>query len=127
LDQALSAIQTKAQKFLRKFIRKTGLRATGAGRHGVRAYAGPKPGGSPVRQHLARLRVITVILLLLALAGTVLPLPSRRQQVVILLDVSDSIDRGEQERARRSALRFLAGLSPRDQAAAVAFAAGSGS
>jgi Mg-chelatase subunit ChlD len=70
------------------------------------------------------LRVITVILLLLALAGTVLPLPSRRQQVVILLDVSDSIDRGEQERARRSALRFLAGLSPRDQAAAVAFAGG---
>ncbi len=111
------------RKFRKKFIRRTSLHAT-AGTPGRRTPAGGKPGGSPARQYLTRLRVTTAVLLLLALAGAVLPLPSHRQQVVILLDVSESIDRREQERARRSALRILADLSARDQAAVVTFAGG---
>lgn len=90
----------------------------------VRVPVGVKPGGSPVRQRLARLRVAAALLLLLALAGAALPLPSHQRQVVILLDVSESIDRREQEQARRAALRILADLSARDRAAVVAFAGG---
>lgn len=131
LARALTAMravrQTMArrlQRAARSFSKRTGPGATGAGMPGRRTAAGGKPGGSPARQRLARLRVTTAVLLLLALAGAVLPLPSRRQQVVILLDVSESIDRREQERARRAALRILADLSARDRAAVVTFAGG---
>ncbi|NLY89334.1 MAG: VWA domain-containing protein [Firmicutes bacterium] len=119
-----TTVQKFPRKLRRRFTRKTGWPATGAGTHGPRAPAGVKPGSSPVRQHLTRLRVTTVILLLLALAGAALPLPSRRQQVVMMLDVSESIDRREQERARRAALGVLADLSAHDRAAVVTFAGG---
>ena len=118
LDQALSAIQTKAQKFLRKFIRKTGLRATGAGRRGAHAA---KPGG--VR------------------SGNIWPLAGDHRHPAVGLGRNgltasfppaaggNFIGCFRQYRpgagtGRRSARRFLA-VFPRDQAAAVAFTAGS--
>lgn len=119
LDQAITTVRTTA---VRRTARRNDVRRTGVGMHTAGARIHPKTGDSPVRRHLAGLRVTAVILLLLALAGAVLPLPSRRQQIVILLDVSDSIDRREQEQARRAALGLIADLDARDRAAVVTFA-----
>ena len=67
-------------------------------------------------------RTLAASLVVLALAGTSVLLPSHRRCLTVLLDVSESVDRGQIELARQSIVRLIGRLDANDRVAAVAFA-----
>ncbi len=71
---------------------------------------------------LTWLRVLTVLATVLALAGTTVILPSNQRQLIVLLDVSSSIDLSQIERARSTALHLIGQLKPKDRVAVASFA-----
>ncbi len=68
------------------------------------------------------LRVLSIAATLLALAGLVLPLPTRARTISLALDVSDSIGREGIEASREAALSLIRRLEPRDRVAVATFA-----
>ena len=84
-----------------------------------------RPSGGQARlRRLARLRSLEIILLVLALAGPSVLLPSRRRHVGVLLDVSESVGPAQIELARRTVLHAIGCLRPQGRVAVVSFAGG---
>lgn len=71
---------------------------------------------------LTTLRILTVLAIVLALAGTKVLLPSNHRQMVILFDTSSSIAVSRIEEARSTALRLISQLNPKDRVAVATFA-----
>lgn len=91
--------------------------------HDITTTAGNfRPGRSHGLTRLTLLRVLTIVAVVLALAGTTVMLPSNQRQLVVLFDVSASIAPSRIEQARSTALRLIGGLKPKDRVAVVTFA-----
>ena len=73
-------------------------------------------------QRLTLLRALALIAVILALAGASVVLPTKQRQVVVMIDVSDSMGKAQIETARNQALQLLKQLIPADRVALVAFA-----
>lgn len=73
-------------------------------------------------RRLSRLRAIAVCAAILALAGTVVFIPTKNRRIVALLDLSASISPAQVEVSRRALLDLLGRLNPGDRAAVVTFA-----
>jgi Ca-activated chloride channel homolog len=103
-------------------------------RRGAKKPAGTRPGpasafglapngarGARVRAS-ALLRAAAFSCVVLALAGTVLLLPSRARRIVLLFDTSSSVGPVETEAARVSALNLIGSLDGDDRVGIVSFA-----
>lgn len=71
---------------------------------------------------LTLLRIFAVLAVILALAGTIVMLPSNHRQMVVLLDTSSSVELSRIEAARSTALRLIGQLKPKDRVAVASFA-----
>jgi Ca-activated chloride channel family protein len=71
---------------------------------------------------LTTFRILTIVVIVLALAGTKVWLPSSHRQMVILIDTSASIPVSRIEEARTTALSLIGQLKPKDQVAVASFA-----
>ncbi|MCL6590375.1 MAG: VWA domain-containing protein [Firmicutes bacterium] len=86
-----------------------------------------EPKGLPVTKSSRNLKLITglrvaaVALVIFALAGTYVWLPTYNQQTVIILDVSESIGPSQIEEARDAALEYIRRMPDGDRVAVVAF------
>jgi uncharacterized membrane protein len=78
----------------------------------------------PLVSSCAVLRLLAVLAAILALAGAGLPFLSRGRTVVLLLDVSDSLETAFVEEERAAALALVEGLGPADRIRAAAYAGG---
>jgi len=76
---------------------------------------------NPNIRPLLFLRIASLLCLLLALFGTSIPLPGRRQNRAILIDISASLGIAHSARERDIALSILDGMKSGDRAAIVAF------
>lgn len=73
-------------------------------------------------QRLTLLRALALTAVILALAGACVVLPTKQRQVVVMIDVSDSMGKAQIETARNQALQLLRKLTSADRVALVAFA-----
>lgn len=87
-----------------------------------RAENGPRSEQDRNLIRLKVLRIITIMTIVLALAGTKVWLPSSHRQMVILIDTSASIPVSRIEEARMTALGLIGQLKPKDRVAVASFA-----
>jgi Ca-activated chloride channel family protein len=78
--------------------------------------------GSSILRRLTILRMVAVIAVVLALAGTSILVPTHNRQLVIIMDISASISQTQIEKSRTTALRIIQKLTPADRVAIVTFA-----
>lgn len=74
---------------------------------------------------ISGLRALAILLVVLALADTSLLLPSKQRQVLLAIDVSESIGRVRIEKARKAALTIVNQLNGNDRVGIIAFAGNS--
>jgi Mg-chelatase subunit ChlD/uncharacterized membrane protein len=121
----LAGMACLAAEWLLWFGLPTWLLPAWAARLRPSTQAGRQPGAAIRRtvRPLFALRLAALSLLVLALVGFAVPVPSQRQNLAILIDCSASLGAGALAEARRVAGAHLDGLRPGDRALLVSFAA----
>lgn len=75
-----------------------------------------------ILQNLTIVRIIIIIITILALAGTSILLPIKRHEIVILLDVSQSISKEQIEKSRINAIEMVRKMKKKDKISLITFA-----
>lgn len=75
-----------------------------------------------ILQNLTILRIIIIIITIFALAGTSILLPIKKHEIVILLDVSQSISKEQIERSRNNAIEMIKKMKKKDKISLITFA-----